>query len=481
MAKSGRLSLDGLDTDLSDYGSTVDKTFNDTLDPIDQAKVAFNNLKVTGAEIFSSLQSVLAPMLDSLNKKLQAFNKWWLTLSPGMQQAIVKFAMFAAVIGPVLVGISKVGLAVGTIAGGIGKMITVGSSLVSGFSKLGGMAGIMGKAIGFLTSPLGIVIAVIIAAVAAGVLLYKNWDKIKAGAQEVFTAIKNVIVPVMNTIKNVITTVWNGIKSFLVTVFSGIEKAVLLYFSAYLTVIRTILTVIRAVVMTMWLGIKTAITNVVGSIKAVVSGAWNGIKTVTLSVFGAMKSAARTIWNGIKTAVLTPVRAIKSVVTSIWNGIKRVTVSVWNGIKNAITRPIEIAKNIIKRIVDAIKGFFDFRISLPKIPMPHFSVIPSGWKLGDLLKGKIPHLGIKWYAEGGILKRPTIFGTSGSSILAGGEAGYEAVAPIDTLKKYVADAVSEARGNGQVFNISMTVNGAKDPEDWAAEFAKSLKRQMRMG
>jgi len=481
MAKSGRLSLKGLSSNLSDYGSTVDDTFKGTLDPIDQAKVALNNLKVTGAQIFTSLQEIIAPMLQTLNSKLQALNKWWQTLSPGMQQAIIKTMMIAAAIGPLLIGVAKIGSAIGTIAGGIGNMITIGSKMAAVFSNVGGMAGIMGKAIGFLTSPVGIVIAAILAAIVVGVLLYKNWDKIKAAAQKVFTAIKNVIVPVMNTIKNVITTVWNGIKSFFITVFSAIGKAVLLYFSAYLTVIRTILNVIRTVVRAVWLGIKTVITAVVRSIKTVVSGAWKGIKAVTLAVFGAIKSVARTVWNGIKTAVLTPVRAIKSVVTSIWQGIKSVTVSVWNGIKNAITRPIETAKNIIKRIVDAIKGFFHFRISLPKIPMPHFSVIPSGWKLGDLLKGKIPHLGIKWYAEGGILKKPTAFGASGNNILAGGEAGYEAVAPIDTLKGYVRDAVAEAGGGGQVFNISMTVNGANDPEDWAAQFAKSLKRQMRMG
>jgi len=113
--------------------------------------------------------------------------------------------------------------------------------------------------------------------------------------------------------------------------------------------------------------------------------------------------------------------------------------------------------------------------------MPHFSVIPSGWKLGDLLKGKIPPSWHQVVCEGGILKKPTAFGASGNNILAGGEAGYEAVAPIDTLKGYVRDAVAEAGGGGQVFNISMTVNGANDPEDWAAQFAKSLKRQMRMG
>ena len=65
--------------------------------------------------------------------------------------------------------------------------------------------------------------------------------------------------------------------------------------------------------------------------------------------------------------------------------------------------------------------------------MPHFSISPSGWKIGDLLKGSIPRLSISWYAEGGILDNPMLFGMLGGNLLGGGEAGQEAVLPLDTL------------------------------------------------
>lgn len=56
-------------------------------------------------------------------------------------------------------------------------------------------------------------------------------------------------------------------------------------------------------------------------------------------------------------------------------------------------------------------------------------------------KGKLPNFNVKWNAEGGILDKATIFGRVGDTLLGGGEAGAEAIAPIDTLLDYVRIAV----------------------------------------
>lgn len=484
MAKSGRLSLDGLTTNLSDYGTTVDDTFEGTLDPIDQAKVALNNLKVTGAEIFTSVQSVVAPMLDTLNQKLQSFNAWWKTLSPETQEIIVKIAMIAALIGPLLVGIGKIGTAIGTISGGIGKMITLGGKLSKAFSDAGGMAGVMGKAIGFLTSPIGLVIAAIAAAIVVGVLLYKNWDKIKATAQKVFTAVLKIITSVMKTIKSVITTVWSGIKKFFIAVLTAIAAVFRAYFKIYFTVVKTIflaikavittiMNAIRVVIRTVWNAIKGIFSSVTSAIKSIVTRAWNGIKSVTSSVFHGVLSVTKSVWNRIKAAISSVVSAVKGVVSRGWHTIRSVTSSVFNAVKNAMVHPIQTALSVIRGIVNRIKGLFHFSISMPHIPLPHFSISPSGWKMSDLLKGKIPKLGINWYASGGIFNSPQIIGV-------GDAKSPEAVTPIDKLKGYVKDAVQESGGAGYVVNNYITVNGAEDPDDWAMRFARTLKREMRM-
>lgn len=91
--------------------------------------------------------------------------------------------------------------------------------------------------------------------------------------------------------------------------------------------------------------------------------------------------------------------------------------------------------DFIKGAIDKIKGFFDFDWKLPKIKLPHFKA--SGeWSLSPL---KVPKISVDWYANGGILNSPTIFGANGDSLMGGGEAGKEAVLPIKLLKDYIRE------------------------------------------
>ena len=133
---------------------------------------------------------------------------------------------------------------------------------------------------------------------------------------------------------------------------------------------------------------------------------------------------------------------IKNSMSEKLTAAKDTVVGIFEKIKSGITEKIELAKETISGIVDKIKGIFNFNFELPKIKMPHFSVTPSGWEIGDLLKGSIPKLGIEWYAEGGVMEKPTVFGVNGNNAMVGGEAGKEAIAPIDVLQGYVAQAVA---------------------------------------
>ena len=119
--------------------------------------------------------------------------------------------------------------------------------------------------------------------------------------------------------------------------------------------------------------------------------------------------------------------------------MKNTVSSIWNGIKSAIQTPLEAAKNVVRNIINAIKGFFSFKISWPKIPMPHFKINPSGWQIGDLLHGSIPSLGIDWYAKGAVF--------NGAQVIGIGEAGPEAAMPLQGRHMQpFADAVAEGIG-----------------------------------
>ena len=152
---------------------------------------------------------------------------------------------------------------------------------------------------------------------------------------------------------------------------------------------------------------------------------------------------------------------IKGLGSAIWGKIKQAAV----GVKDAFLQPINKLKDDVKKIIDKIKGFFKFKISTPKIPLPHFSISPAGWKIGDLLKGVKPSLSVKWFAEGGILNSPTLFGA--------GEAGPEAVLPLSKLESMLNE------GRGVTINNYMTIYGADDPEEFADRFVRKMKLDMR--
>ena len=183
------------------------------------------------------------------------------------------------------------------------------------------------------------------------------------------------------------------------------------------------------------------------------------LKVVAAFMAGRLKAtfnniiiAARLLSTVIKTLATIFAGTFKIIVSTASSAIARIR-SIFSNVKNALVRPFETAKNIIKGIVDKIKSFFNFSVKAPHIPLPHFSIKPSGWKVGDLLKGVKPSLSVNWYARGGIFNSPTVAGI--------GEAGPEAVVPLDKLW----DKLDQING-GMVVNVygsdNMSVNELAD-------------------
>lgn len=281
--------------------------------------------------------------------------------------------------------------------------------------------------------------------------VFAAWEWIKGKVSAAINAVSSVISTVMNTIRSVISTIWNAIKSVTSSVWNGIKNVISTVWNAISAKVAAVINAVKSVVSTawnaiksvtssawnsiksvistIWNAIKAAVSAAINAVKSVVSSVWNGIKSVTSSVWNGIKSTVSNVWNGIKSGVSNAVNSVKSTVSSVWNGIKSTTSSVWNSIKSAITTPIEAAKNAVKSAIDRMKSFFNFSWSLPKIKLPHFSI--SG--KFSLNPPSIPKFSVSWYKDGGILTQPTIFGASGSTLMAGGEAGAEAVLPLKVL------------------------------------------------
>ena len=287
------------------------------------------------------------------------------------------------------------------------------------------------------------------------------WTNIKTFFEGIWNGIATFFTTIWETLKNIVTVgimaigsilsaafdiitlpfrfIWENCKEIIISVWDAIKSKVSTVIHAVASVISTVMNAIKTVFSTVWNAIKTVVTTVVNAIKSVVTTVFNAIKSTATTVWNAIKAAVTTPVNAIKSTVTTVFNSVKSTVTSIFNGIKSTATSVWNGIKTAITTPIEAAKNKVKSVVDAINGFFSgMKISLPHIKLPHFKV--TG-KL-SISPPSVPHLSIDWYKEGGIMTSPTIFGMNGSSLMAGGEAGAEAILPLAGFYKQLESMIS---------------------------------------
>ena len=297
------------------------------------------------------------------------------------------------------------------------------------------------------------------------------WETIKSAVQTAINFVKdNIITPVMNAISTTITTVWNAIQTTFTTVINAIKSAVQTAWNFMKnSVITPVMNGIKTVITTVWNAIKTAVQTVVNAIKTTVQTVFNAVKTTETTIWNAIKTGTSTAWNAVKTAVTTPINAAKSAVTSaingikstissVWNSVKSATSSTWNAIKRAITTPINAAKTAVGNAISANRSSFNFLWSLPHLRLPHPSISGSF----SLNPPSVPHFSISWYKNGGIMTKPTAFGAAGDTLLAGGEAGAEAILPLKQFYDRLGDMLDkklDAIMTGTTVYVYVTMDG----------------------
>lgn len=225
-----------------------------------------------------------------------------------------------------------------------------------------------------------------------------------------------------------------------------------------------------------WISIgKSIITGLINGILAMMGGflsPFDGLKNDVLNKINGIVSGAKSVLKGMIDAITSPIKKaqksvaktlnnLKKTFSSIFNSIKSTVTKTGNNIKNAFLKPIQSMRDKIKAIINKIKGFFSFKVSTPNIPLPHFSIKPDGWKLSDLMKGKIPSLGIKWYDKGGVFDEPSVIGV--------GEKRPEFVGALDDLRQIVRE---ESGASQIVINVYASDN--MNVKDVAREVERSL-------
>ena len=324
----------------SDMANTMQ---NNLKGSIDNMKSAFEGLLITIGER-------LIPVFRSLVDGITGVFTWFNNLNPVIQNIIIGVGGFLAVLGPLL-------LIVGNVIIFVTKLGMAISTLVTFFSAGGAGAGLLATAIAFLTGPIGLTIAAITALIAIGVLLYKNWDEIKAKCIEIWqNNIKPIIETVTNTIKAFLTATWNGIKAFLSTCWDLIKQLATTTWNGIKTTIETVCNAIKTVITTVWNVVKSTTSTVWNSIKSLIETTINGIKSVITNVFNSISSFVTTVWNNVKTGTSSAWNGIKSAVSNGVNAVKNVITSVWSGLQALLVAPFKAAQSVISGILSGISS-----------------------------------------------------------------------------------------------------------------------------
>lgn len=300
------------------------------------------------------------------------------------------------------------------------------------------------------------------------------WEGIKSVAISVWDAISSALTAVWNTIVAFAMSVWQGFVLTLTTIWNGILAVATPIFNALSTFFSTLWNGIVTVAMTIWSILVTGLTNMWNSavtvattvwtaLSAFFSNLWSGISSTASSVWSSISSFLSGVWNGISSTASSVFNGIKNTVSNAFNSIRGVASSVWNGVKSTISNAINGARDAVRNAIEAIKGFFNFKISWPHIPTPHFNVSGSANPL-DWIKNPStkPKFDVQFYKAGGIMTSPTLFGINGNNAMVGGEAGDEAILPLNDktlagIGKGIVDATGGESESVEVLHLILGV------------------------
>lgn len=252
----------------------------------------------------------------------------------------------------------------------------------------------------------------------------------------------SIIQPIINALPDIIISIVDAIMRNLPILIDGFISLILGIVDALPQIIEALIDALPRVIEMIVTGLFAAREGLINGAIKLVGALVGALPRILVSLTKALPKAFLGIWNGVKNIFKQAPEWFAGRFNAAVEAIGRV----FKGVKDALVKPFNSARDAIKKVADKIKGFFKGEFKMPKIKLPKFSIKPAGWKLRDLLEGSIPKLGITWAAKGGIFDEPTLFNTP-TGTLGVGEAGAEAVAPIDVLMGYVQSAV-QAETNG---------------------------------
>ena len=517
--KRGALSFEDLGKTAQESAGLVSNTYEATLDPIDKFQTAQNSVTLAMSEVGAAIAEVLAPVFEMLGNIVKQVAEWFSGLPGPIKEFIVMIGGVVTAVGflaPIFLSLQAI------FTTSIGAMITAALPIIGTAAAIAAAVAAVVVILKYLwetnegfrnavtavweaiSSVINTVVSEIsnfIMSIFGTVVTWwtENQELIRSITDAVWTSISAIISAAMTVLGPLIEGGWNTIQIITSTVWEVIKTVVETAINVVLGIIKAVMQIltgdwsgawetIKSVGETIWNGIASVIGTIFNGIAQVLSNIWNTISTVASNVWNGIKSTLSGIFDGISSSVSSVFNGIRDTISNIWNSIQSTASSIWNGIKDTIGNAINGAKDLVGSAIEAIKGFFNFEFRWPHIPLPHFSITGSLNPV-DWLSNGLPSIGVEWYAKGGILTKPTVFGSNGNSLMVGGEAGNEAVLPLNerTLGAIGRGIAQTMGGMSPVINVSISGNNISEEMDInriadvvAQKIADELQRQTQL-
>lgn len=399
-------------------------------------------------ESISNLTSAFAPILESIGNVLEwIYNnivlpmlKWVIEVGlPTVINLVAKVATFLAdhqsiveAFGAALIG-AFAAAKIAELASGVIKSASGIATAVKGLIALmTGTGGIMGgiKAIATAIGTGGIFAIAVGAAIAIGVLLYKNWDEICAAA----TKLKDWVVEKTRELSESATRTLSNLKEKIANVWN----------------------IIKTSTSTTWNAIKKTLSGLWNSLKSTASTVFNAIKTKVVGVWDSVKNKTSKTWENVATFVSNKVEAIKNAITNKFNAARDAVRSAFEGIVNFIKAPINqaisIVNNAVGMINNAIGGIESaFSFGPWTVPTP-FGSKTIGFHATFPRIGTIPYL-----ASGAVIPPRSEF----LAVLGDQKKGNNLEAPESLLRQIVREESGKGQGDGNTYNVTVNASGRK--------------------
>lgn len=445
-------------------------------------------------ELQGAIEPLGQPLLNiatNVAGVIQEFGQWFDGIGEGGQMAVLAIAGILAAIGPALSVAGNLVTVIPAITGALGGAGTAAAGMSAGLGTIvtaavpvvAAVAGIAAVLVYLWNTNEGFRTAVTEAWNAIWGTIQAVIAQLQPYVEQAWAAISNAVTQAMNVIMPIVSAGFQFIIAVAVPILQQLLQNVGNTFQVILSTITSVMNGIAQIIQGAWTLIQGIFQTVLGLINGIVTGDFSqmqaGIDGIMSGITGIISGA----WNVIAGVVSG---AINGVVTTVQNGLNTalsVVQGIFSGIESAVSNAMNGAKNVVSGVISAIKGFFNFRISWPHIPLPHIHY--------DLIEvpllGKIPNpatLSISWYAKGGVFNGPSVIGV--------GEDGPEGVVPFNKrgaapLAEGIAEQL-EKLGGGKggdthvTINLYATVREEADIHKLSREIAKEIRRtELRQG